>query len=990
MRPILPWLAIFDQKILDRVRKVAPEVIFEGGDPSALPLPTRQEILAEVCERIAQADAMRSATEYAAVQRFAQPDIAEDIRRLMKQYGSNDRVVGFLTRMIWLGRLGALLPEAKRIALSPKASRYTRISAFRAVREIGSQQDQEEVRRAFLNEAPQLSREWIGELVTDLAPSKEEISWVLDVTAKSEEKERYTVDRMTDAITAFAEATPLQDLPQLLAGIGSLLDQEPMIERGYCEVSKRYSWLMKPAAHIVERLIKAGNRHALHSDSLEILNKFRAVREWDSEFMSVKVEFAGLIQNWPELNDASFWHDVSATRRVVMRKKGERLTDYWQAQIFGSFWKFDASDFDRVCEWIESRPDQDDKLVALSLAFAIYAQNGKRRAWREKLISVCASDSELEARLQQLLNPPPESLRYKKQERQWKWRAAAQTKRQAEQFEKDKAYVLTHIDLIRDPKFPNPGDLSRLQWYLHQKCHEKEGASNKWTEGRWRELIALFGEDVAVAYRDGAIAYWRNYKPVLRSEGAEANQTPAAVIFGLTGLEIESHESPSDLRVLSQSDAELATRYAMYELNGFPDWFQSLYETRKEIANKVILREIEYELSVGVPGTDTHYVLSDISWSAEWAWNDLALSFYKMLEGMEPKNDTHLHQLLKVIQGSQISDDDLGRLAASKVKEGNARHLPDWYAVWVGVDPDAALPMLAKHLSNLPSDNDRTDFAMRFVTKLWGERRSETFGARSRFRAAQHLKTLYLLMHQHIRVQDDIDRSDGGVYSPRLRDDAQEARNRILQALNGMTGKEAFIALEEIAVASRQTEAYSYLESLCTKKAEQDADLKPWSPANVREFHNRLDRTPSTHRELAELAVLRLLDLKDDLENGDDSVAAVVKAISEETVLRNYIGHELRQKAFGRYSISQEEELADSKKPDLRFHGVAIDAPVPTELKITDKWTGPALFERIENQLAGDYLRDIRSGRGIFALVHRDGLQRKLRQEAGAHERGLA
>lgn len=212
-----------------------------------------------------------------------------------------------------------------------------------------------------------------------------------------------------------------------------------------------------------------------------------------------------------------------------------------------------------------------------------------------------------------------------------------------------------------------------------------------------------------------------------------------------------------------------------------------------------------------------------------------------------------------------------------------------------------------------------------------------------------------------------------------MRDDAQDGRNRILQVLNQIAGKEAFLALEEIAAANRHSPLYPYLEMLCRKKAQQDADLQPWKPTDVREFHERLDRTPSTHRELADLAVLRLLDLKDDLEEGDDSVAAVVKAVTEETTLRNYIGHELRQKAFGRYSIPQEEELADAKKPDLRFHGVAIDAPVPVELKIADKWTGPDLLERLENQLAGDYLRDVRSGRGVFALVHRG--QQKSRWE---------
>jgi hypothetical protein len=43
---------------------------------------------------------------------------------------------------------------------------------------------------------------------------------------------------------------------------------------------------------------------------------------------------------------------------------------------------------------------------------------------------------------------------------------------------------------------------------------------------------------------------------------------------------------------------------------------------------------------------------------------------------------------------------------------------------------------------------------------------------------------------------------------------------------------------------------------------------------------------------------------------------------------------------------------------------------VPAELKLADKWTGAHLFERLEIQLCGDYLRDIRSSRGIFLLVY--------------------
>ncbi len=70
-----------------------------------------------------------------------------------------------------------------------------------------------------------------------------------------------------------------------------------------------------------------------------------------------------------------------------------------------------------------------------------------------------------------------------------------------------------------------------------------------------------------------------------------------------------------------------------------------------------------------------------------------------------------------------------------------------------------------------------------------------------------------------------------------------------------------------------------------------------------------------------------------------------------------------------RYVIPQ-EELADAKRPDLRFHGVGFDGLMPAELKLADKWTGPPLFERLEIQLCGEYLRDRRRFAGSSGLVY--------------------
>lgn len=973
MRSILPWLAILDDRIRERIRRIAPEVIFEGGDPSALPLETRQAILAKVCEKIANRASSDSATDYAAVQRFANPDLDEDIRDLLKQYSTNEAIVGFLLRMVWLGQLTTLLPEAKAIALSASTTKYTRISAFRAVRAVGTDADQEEIRQTVLSETGGLNRELLGELLANLKATANNTTWLLSALEKTEPKARYSVDRLVEAVTAYVESAEINLLPQIIAVLNQILDRPPVIEQGFCEVSDQFSWLMKPAAVAAERLIKSRHPDALKDDCLDILYKFRAVREWRDELQSLKVEFAELVPAWSELNRAALWHDVSKTRQRMSRKPGERLTNYWQASIFGAFWKFETDDFEYLCDLIISQSDLDDRLVTLSLAHAIYVENSRPRSWRDQLKKIVEYDAELATRLSAFLNPPPDANQYRDQERKWKRQASAREKRRNEQYEKSKKFIFEHIPELRDPKLNSPSDISKAQWYLHEEIREKNGSSNRWTDGSWRDLIPLYSEEVASAYRDGAVAYWRRYKPILRSEGAKPNTTPFRVIFGLTGLAIEANETTNWPLGLSELDVELACRYAFHELNGFPLWFPQLFSAYPDIIIASVLREIEYELTIDTGENETHYILSDISWSAEWAWDRLAPFLYDMLQGVEPQNVSTLQKLLKIIQGSNLDDAKLAALARQKVQTvTNQTHAAIWFAVWVGVEPDDATAVLSGHLTNLPDDRARTDFTITFITHLWGGRRSETFATRLKFLSARHLKNLFMLAHAHVRQEDDIERANSGVYSPGPRDEAQESRNKLFEELNKLPGKEAFLAVQEIATTHPQTNSRPWFLTLMRRKAQLDADMLPWTQRQVRDFHEKLDRTPADHRQLADLAVMRLLDLKDDLEEGDSSVAKILLTVEEETTMRNYIGHELREKAFGRYVIPQEEEMADAKKPDLRFHGVGgFDAPVPVELKLADNWTGPKMFERLEEQLAGDYLRDARSGRGVFVLVYR-------------------
>ncbi|SFI37509.1 hypothetical protein SAMN04515618_12014 [Collimonas sp. OK307] len=968
MRPVLPWLAVLDERILARVCRLAPEVICEGGDPSQLPRETRSNILRQICEQLTQPAHGRSLTDYAAVQRFANVDLTDDVKALLAQYGDDDDIAWYLLRMVWQGQIVGAAAEAKRFALTSR-SKYARIAAFRALMEVGSTADQAEVRRAFLAEDGELKRDWLAELISSLPQDDESVTWLLDALKRVPAKNQFEVDSLMGATSQLVSDWPLPLLPRLVTGFHALLETLPVIERGYYEVSQRYSWLAQAAAQSVLRLIDAQDPRILEPAALSILRKLPiAEKNGEYELRDISGDLSKRVAEWPALNHALFWHDVAETRTGRHLQKGERVTDYWQIGIFGHFWTFSVDRFDTICEDILTRPLLDDKLVALSLAFAIYRENSRPTAWRTRLKRLTKDEPELKSKLETLLRPPAQGRQsWRQQETRWKRRVTQEATRQDTNKRNWKEYLDANVRALRDPG--KPDTVTHAQYYLHGRMRESKDGSGNWSDGDWRSLISEFGEPIARAFRDGAVRFWRGYQPQLLSEGAQANSTPFSVIFGLTGLSIEAREEPDWPKGLSQADVERATRFALRELNGFPSWLPGLHVADPQTVIDIILREIDHELETENPESGSRNVLYAVSWSGDWIWDQLAPYIVTRLR-KSPRSVDNLRYMINIVQGSSLDDSTIAILAAQKAKATKSlTTAPMWFAMWTGVDPVVAIPALAARLAEIKADGNETLFAMRFITALVGGRR-ESRSVRQAYRTVEHMKALYLLMHDYVREGDDIDRAGRGVYSPELRDDAQDARNALISFIRETPGKEAFLALLDISREHPTETTRPWMAFHAKEKATLDADAPAWSPHQVRDFHDRLDRTPTNHRDLWYLAVDRILDLKQDLEEGDASIASILQPVAKETEIRKYIGNWCRERSGGRYVIPQEEELADAKRPDLRFHGVGFDGPVPTELKLADKWTGPHLFERLEIQLCGDYLRDKRSSRGIFLLVY--------------------
>lgn len=968
MRPILPWLAILDQRILERVMRLAPEVLFEGGDPAQLPVGTRIRILRESCEQLAQPAHGRSITDYSAVQRFTNPDLADVIRELLEKHKDDDDIVWFLLRMVQQGAIAALADKAKHFALVSR-SEYTRIAGIRAMIETGSQEDAAEVREAFVAEGSPLRRSWLGELLDGLGQTKGDVDWLLAALALAEPKKRFETDPLSGSLDSYVAAIPPALLADLLEGFGKLLSSKPIVEQRHCEISKRYSWLGQTAGQALLRMIGSRDPAALEITALSILRKLPIAEDYTrTAFEEIRHKLAQLVQAWPELNRALFWNCVAEERTRRERQNGERLADCWRVSPFGAYWAFDGSDFDYTIEQIAVRPLMDDTLIALTLAFRIYRQHGRPRVWRARLKRAAAIDPELENEIRQLLNPPKGAdAAFRRQQAAWKRRVDREAAKEAKAKQRSKEILASRVATIRD--FGQSGKVSHDQYYLHEQMRRAENGNHRWTDGNWRSLIEPFGEDIARAFRDGAVAYWRQNKPQLRLEGAAPNRTPFTTIFGLTGLSIEARETEGWPSSLNGAEADIATRYALQELNGFPSWLPQLHDAFPSQILDVILKEVRHELSIETPDSESHDTLYDVSWHGDWIWDQIAPVLLPELRAKRA-NTKNLCYLLAILNRSSVEDKAIAAIAARKANASrNPSFSPIWFATWVGVDPDAAIPALAARFAAMKAPAEQTKFALAFVVALLGSRLQEG-PARQRFRTVEHMKSLYLLMARYIRQKEDIQRAGKGAFSPGLRDDAQDARNALVAFIRETPGKSAFLALLEMARAHPDEESRPWMSFHAKSKAAADADVEAWTPSQVREFDKSLVRTPANHRELWYHAIDKLEALKHDLEHGDASISPILQAVNEETQFRNYIGGWCRDHAAGRYVVPQEEELADAKRPDLRFSAVGFDAPVPTELKLADKWTGPHLFERLEIQLCGDYLRDVRSSRGIFLLIY--------------------
>jgi hypothetical protein len=782
-----------------------------------------------------------------AIERIAAPDLADEAKMLLDKFGGNDDVVFFLGRLVWQGQMTVCVPDLLTIATDAARGRYARIAAMRAVMSVGDAQQKDALWSSIAAHPGPLDRHLLAEILNWADPAQRSIDLLLASIEPLSPHERFKSTGLSRALHGFIDRLPImadgageQPLARLVEGLNAFLDREPHIKRADCRISEAFKWLMSPALHAVDRLVAAHAEQAMAASSIAVLLKMPALRYWrSSEVGEYRGTLGQHVPRWQALNDLLYWSSI-AERRARVAENGERMTDDWRVGFLGHFWNFTAKDFDRCLGWVSDMPDLDDRLVALSRCITLFVIADRPEPWADRLRAIAAGEPEMEAALEASLNPTPSPAieKMEAEDREWK----RKREEEEQEAESDRADWIRELqanpDRVRHPVGLAIGEFSGDQYHLLLSVPEDADDSDRDRGANWQALIPEFGEAVASAYRDAAIAHWRAYRPKLRSDGDDTGSTPYSLIFAMAGIAIEAAENAEFPKGLTDEEIRHALRYVTWELNGFPRWFEQVYRAAPALAFEAIEKELIWELDRSVADTPFHHVLHDIVYHSPWLHALVAPYLADWLRDHDMPNADGLRYSLSIMTGGGVSPEILAELSAAKLAAtGIADQRPRWFALWADTAPDDALPALKAELEAL-EDEAASHFAQMFIVALLGDRRTRgsRFGA---FRTAAHLKSLYVLMHHYIRAADDIDRAGGGVYSPTLRDDAQDARNALFNILSEIPGPETYAAIKSLEVEHPDHSYRKWMAYRARQRAVADADEPLWTATQVHGFASR-------------------------------------------------------------------------------------------------------------------------------------------------------
>lgn len=960
--PIAAWLSggneQWQQRIRNLVLRINPETLINYGDPQSLPLDIRRALLKGIVNRYVGRSHIRFNTDAAQLKRLAHDDLSPEINEYLGNPAIPADIREFFLQLVQHGRLSACVDAALSILSNQGEDEDLRVQAVLVVHHVGTNVQHHklsEVAAAY----SQLSTQMCGFVCVALYPKVIDVDGLIGLIGKIHEPQ-YGADHLQYLLQEhLSKNAPERDLPDLLVKLMLLIEKEPHLqdEEQDAPISEQYSWLGDSLFEVVRRLLSC--RELDEETSQEIVHALFLLQHFrEIDYARKKYDLSAEIITQPMIRQKYVWKRVADLRS----QSTEPQINFRKIFDYHSIFDLSAVDHSWLTSDVMARELDADKEIALLLSIDIWNSTGQPRKVRSALKKATRGNIKLQKILQQqmpciLISSPKRfyyRLKYgrKIQNRIRKFRGRWKA------FH-NKWWLWKNAGKIR------VGEAVGTLHYL--ASYRPEGASHReYGDGKWQDLIPQFGTRVALAAREGCKTFWRTFTPLLPHERPDPNRRDGRIVIGLVGIKT-AIEDGLDIPTLNNNDAVIATRYALNELNNFPDWFIPLTRSHPEEVLSILGQCIDAEWGTPAELQYSPDTLRKLRYAHESVRSLIATRLLKLLLKEDPPHRDVLNQTLDILlKSSHISSQQISTLATRRIWRYQVEddQFFVWLVTWLHTDGARAIDFIEQFLQSHP---DQSTSFMQTLGSILYSHTSRDFPANDNrsYQDVTCLVRLLPLFYQHIRREDDIRRT--GAFTPTSRDDAEGFRNALLEMLYQSTSKEAFSALHQLLDNPYMISIRDWLLQLLDKRAEMDAEGPVWKAGDIAVFMRDYEIEPRSSDALYQMALDRLDDVCLSIESTDFSKRKDLREGDTEETFQVWLAAELKASSRKKYEVIREEEVDRKKKPDIRLHIPGLQ-PVTIEIKWAHSWSYSELETALVDQLIGQYMKANSSRHGVFVI----------------------
>lgn len=973
-RPVAAWLALNIPSIFELLRDHEPEVLLNEGDPEALSLAQRKEILRAFANIYYSSGWRGMDVPSIQVERFASSDLADEIRQLWQGGVENPEV-----RLLLIGLIGA------------GNITFCADIAYSLLENTNSPDTDDTEKIKALQSLVVLNDERLNALSACIA--KGNISWSNRAVSRA-------------AAILFPQFMSPEQLCQTIRWIKPKEDAVWDIRRHLpwiLENTKFDYSLLEQLRDSIVKLLTEGLRWQqewpnITSDWPQYCEALAATCSQGIKFeVNDKWLHACVLALCINRGEQSVDTSVRTLREHLLKFPAQKYRSlFWAGDIFfQSLHKEDNSD-ERLYRLSSDGPVpliQDRDLPWLQIDLADKSRSIAERAMLCEAIVLLTPDHQLVGEnlepLTQLVADNPSLLeilsnraiaRVKSKERKLSF-AIKQAKREEQARRVDAknraAWIEFWREVAKQPDDTFSSDKSfatawNLWNFMRRLADMADGGS--WSVWNRSAIEDYFDRATADRLKSVLTTIWRNDSPALTCERPDESRNSYLKRWelGLAAISAEA-EDLEWAKKLTEEEAQRAVRYAPLELSGLPQWVGPLVEAHPSAA-EVLWKEVAWELDQALVVGSYSWLLQQLKDASE---NMARVFLPRLLTWLESgvacndgNNDIVMAERIRhatrpiINYGDDATKTKLAQIAQKYLAGSPSSELRNtWLSTLLQIDPERGV-VAFEQFANTVEPSARSEVVSCFST-FFGNRDSAV-NLRDKLLTPQLLLRLLRLAYQHVRVGDDTPREETRFTD--LRDDAESARYNISNALFSIKGEEGFSAQLEMGADPLCEHFKDRLIAMAEENWAQEIDAHAYDEQQAIALDKRGEAPAASNESMFGILKDRLSDL-DDLLLRDTSPREAWAGIDKESVLRREIARVLEYAANSLYTVDQEAVTADEKETDIRLRSVVGGYEAVIELKLGDGRTAKDLRDTIENQLVKKYLAAEKSRAGALLVA---------------------